>query len=230
MTVTGSTQNFSSSFSEIGVDPVAEQVVTEIGLIELDDIPATATDPFLLNAIFPDIDDIPDGLTDSIPGFTITPMVQPFSFDDFNAAEFSAGQLEITIVNDMVITLGSPVVIQFQEIVGPDTLDIAGASVSFNSLIQTSQSAIETMDLTGITLPGDILVKVSGTSVGTSGNPVMINQGARESSFVTQIGASNLTVTSADAPDRRQQSHRDLRRCADTGADLQRKWRVALTS
>lgn len=199
VTVTGSTQNFSSSFSEIGVDPVAEQVVTEIGLIELDDIPFAATDPFLLNAIFPDIDDIPDGLTDSIPGFTITPMVQPFSFDDFNAAEFSAGQLEITIVNDMVIILGSPVVIQFQEIVGPDTLDIAGASVSFNSLIQPSQSATETMDLSGITLPGDILVKVSGSSVGSAGSPVMINQGARESSFVTQIGASNLTVTSADA-------------------------------
>ena len=50
-----------------------------------------------------------------------------------------------------------------------------------------------------MTLPGDILVQVSGNCLGTSGIPILIDESAKNSSFTVDIGGSNMEVTSATA-------------------------------
>ncbi|MFH1851289.1 MAG: hypothetical protein ABIA75_03000 [Candidatus Neomarinimicrobiota bacterium] len=197
--VDGSSQNFNSGFAEVGIDPVSELINSEIGMIELSDIDPTPADPFQLNKIYPEINAIADGTNDSIPKFTLDPIVNPFSFDDFSAAQFDGGQLAVSIRNDMVITLGSPVVVQFQQVVGIDTSDIAGATVTFATPIAPGAAVTEYMTLTGITLPGDILIQVTGEAAGTQGTIININNTVKTSSFVTEIGGTGLAVTTATA-------------------------------
>ncbi|MFQ6614997.1 MAG: hypothetical protein ACE5D1_09160, partial [Fidelibacterota bacterium] len=187
------------TFDEVGVDPLSTSIQSVLGTIELNNITPQATDPFQLNQVYPDINNIPDGTTTTIPSFTLTPLVKPFTFDDFDEATFSAGTLEITIVNQMVITLGTPITVALLEVNGTDTLAISGATVSFPNFIAPNDSATGVMDLAGLTLPGQILVQVTGGSAGTEGNSILIDQAAKESGFVTRIGASNLQVTSATA-------------------------------
>ena len=126
--------------------------------------------------------------------------MNPFSFDDFVYAEFSSGYLRITIDNGMVIPLGPPVLVQLQQFNGTDTLDIEGASIEFDALIDANGgSATDSLDLSGITLPGSIFVRVTGNCQGTSGIAINIDEDAKNSSFVVGISANNLEVISAEA-------------------------------
>ena len=189
----------SVGFDEVGVNQITKHVSSTIGLIELDDIAPSASDPFRLDKIYPDIISVPDGTNDSIPGFTLNPVVNSFSFDDFDQAVFANGFLDVTIVNDMVITLGNPIQVQLQETDGVDTVDIAGTLVEFNTSIAPGDSATEVLSLAGKTLPGSLLIKVSGNSTGTNGSIITIDSTVKVSSFRTKIGARNLEVNSATA-------------------------------
>ncbi|MBC8400082.1 MAG: hypothetical protein H8E14_01190 [Candidatus Marinimicrobia bacterium] len=189
----------SVGFAEVGVNQITKHVSSTIGLIELDDIAPSASDPFQLDKIYPDIALVPDSTNDSIPGFTLNPVVNSFSFEDFDQAVFTNGFLDVTIVNDMVITLGNPILIQLQETDGIDTVDIAGALVEFNTSIAPGDSATEVLSLAGKTLPGSLLIKVSGNSTGTNGSIIIVDSTAKVSSFSTKIGARDLEVSSATA-------------------------------
>ncbi len=198
VTVEGSQITEASGFDAVGVDPIQQLISSEVGTIQLNDIPPSQTQPFQLNEIVPEVDSIPDGNA-VIPESDLVPVRKPFTFDDFQSATFSGGSLNITILNDMVIALGNPITIQLQEDTGTDTVDISGASVTWVDPIPTSSNATETMDLTGLTLPGNILVEISGHSIGSNGSPVTINDAARTSSFVVEIAGTNLEVVSAEA-------------------------------
>jgi len=189
----------SVGFDEVGVNPITKQISSMIGLIELDDIIPTETDPFRLDQIYPEINLVDDDTTQAIPGFVLNPVVNPFNFSDFDQAVFANGILEITIVNDMVITLGNPIIIQLQKVIGGDTLNIVGAMVQFNTSIVPGNSATEELLLDGITLPGSLLIKVSGNSSGTDGAVIMVDSTAKASGFRTKIGARDLEVNSATA-------------------------------
>ena len=199
VTVTGSTINQSSAFAAVGVSPIQEIIQSEIGPIELGDIPTTATDPFQLNEIVPSVNDIPDGTTTTIPAGNLAPVKKPFTFTDFESADFSGGTLDITINNDMVIGLGSPIDIQLQAVGLNDTTDIAGGLLTFTSVITPGTSQTESLDLTGMTLPGNIMVEVTGSTIGSDGNAILIDAAAKLSAFDILIAGSNLQVSSATA-------------------------------
>ena len=100
----------------------------------------------------------------------------------------------------MVIPLGPPVLIQLQQFNGTDTVDIEGASIEFDSLIDANGgNATDSLDLSGMTLPGSILVRVTGNCQGTSGIAINIDEDAKNSSFVVGISADNLEDISAEA-------------------------------
>ena len=100
----------------------------------------------------------------------------------------------------MVIPLGPPVIIQLQQFNGIDTVDIEGASIEFDALIDANGgSATDSLDLSGMTLPGSIFVRVTGNCQGTSGIAINIDEDAKNSSFVVGISANNLEVISAEA-------------------------------
>ncbi|MBC8375382.1 MAG: hypothetical protein H8E26_04995 [FCB group bacterium] len=198
VTVTGSSINQASAFDTVGVEPIQEDIVSQLGIIELSDIPADTTDPFALNEIVPTINGIPDG-NEVVPGGPLEPVNKPFSFTDFSSAVFAGGTLDITINNDMVIDLGAPINIQLQAFNETDTTNIPNTLVSWGTSIATGTSSTRSLDLNGITLPGDILVLVTGTSNGSNGAAIPIDDEARTSSFNISISGSNLEVSSATA-------------------------------
>ncbi len=87
----------SVGFEEVGVNPITNHISSVLGLITLDDIDPSTSDPFQLDRIYPDIVLVPDSTTDSIPSFALNPVVNPFTFDDFDQAVFSNGFLACII-------------------------------------------------------------------------------------------------------------------------------------
>ena len=192
--------SFNQSVDDVTVTGVEKLITSEIGIITLNDIESSDVDPFIFRDIYPDIENIENGTSTSIPEFELTPIINPFSFDDFGYAEFSSGFLHITINNGMVIPLGPPVLIQLQEFNGVDTVNISGASIEFDALIDANGGSIsDSLDLSGMTLPGNIFVKVTGNCQGTSGIAINIDEDAKNSSFIVSISANNLEVISAEA-------------------------------
>ena len=180
VTVDSSNTTFTIGYDSVGLDNISEPINA---LFELINIDSDTTNPFIFRDIYPAIDDIPDGQFATIPPFELNPVINPFSFD-FEYAVFSGGQLQITIQNDMVIPLGSPINIQLQKVSGPDTTDIPGGMLKFNSGIDANGGiASETMYLAGMTLPGEILIMVTGSSQGTQGIQILIDEDAKNSSF-----------------------------------------------
>ena len=192
--------NFSQNIDDVTVSGVEKNISSSVGIISLGNIEPAGTDPFIFSDIYPDIIDVPNGQSVAIPAFEIDPIINPFSFEDFGYAEFSGGILDITITNNMVIPLGPPILIQLRQVADGDTTDIPGATIEFDELINANDgSATGSLDLSGVTLPGSILVQVSGNCLGTSGIPILIDESAKNSSFTVTIGGSDLEVTSATA-------------------------------
>ncbi len=198
VTVSGSTINHTSGFGAVDVAPIEEIIQSTLGPIELADIPGTTTDPFRLDEMVPSVASIPDGTVQVIPGGDLAPVNKPFSFTDFSEAVFTSGGLEITINNNMAIPLGAPINIALRQVVGTDTTTIPGCVVSWDTPIAVGASSSKTMDLGGKTLPGNILVLVTGSTAG-SGTALTINATVKSSSFNIAIAGSNLVVTSATA-------------------------------
>ncbi|MCF7807172.1 MAG: hypothetical protein K9M49_06805 [Candidatus Marinimicrobia bacterium] len=198
VTVTGSTINQSSGFDPIGVDPINKNIVSALGPIELSDIPPSSTDPIALNEIYPAINSVPDG-NEVVPGGDLDTVRTEFTFDDFQSATFLGGSLDVNIINNMVIYLGNDINIQLQEVIGVDTVDIAGAALQWTTPVAPSTNAIQTLDLTGLTLPGTIIIQISGQTIGSDGQAIQIDNTARNSSFVIDISGSNLQVSEANA-------------------------------
>ena len=84
----------------------------------------------------------------AIPSFEIIPIFKSFTFDDFASADFSQGSLELTINNSMVIPIGSPLLIELLQVTLNDTVNISGAFLQFDDIIDAnSGSATGTINL-----------------------------------------------------------------------------------
>ena len=192
--------NFNQNIDDVTIAIIEKNISSQIGVISLNDIEPTDADPFIFSDIYPEILDIPSGNVVAIPSFEIAPVVKQFSFEDFGFAEFSQGILELSIINNMVIPLGSPLLIELLQISIGDTVSIPGATIQFDELIDANNgNAIGTIDLSDVSLPGEILVKVSGNCQGTSGIEILIDDDAKNSGFVISIGGLDMEVISTNA-------------------------------
>ena len=180
-------------FDPVGIDPVENKVSSEVGLISLDNIDPQATEPYLFSSIYPSVSDIPDGNTVNIPSFALEPVTNNFSFTDFSEAVFSSGSLSLTIVNDLVIPLGDVDV----QLKNSDGSDIVGGSTTIEGPINSGEQQSALLNLSDLTLPGNIIVEVTGSSPGEDN--VLIDNAAKNSSFSVEISGSGLEVISANA-------------------------------
>ena len=180
-------------FEPVGIDPIENKVSSEVGIISLDNIDPQATEPYLFSSIYPSVSDIPNGNTVNIPSFDLEPVTNDFSFSDFSAAVFSDGSLSLTIINNLVIPLGDVDV----QLKNADGSDIVGGSTTIVGPINSGEQQSALLDLSNVTLPGDIIVEVTGSSPGQ--NNVLIDDDAKNSSFSVEITGSGLEVTSATA-------------------------------
>ena len=180
-------------FDPVGIDAVENKVVSEVGLITLDNIEPQSTEPYLFSSIYPSVSDIPNDSTVTIPSFDLEPVTNSFSFNDFSEAAFNSGSLSITIINNLVIPLGDVDV----KLKKSDGSDIIGGTTTIQGPINSSSQQSALLDLSGLTLPGNIIVEVTGSSPGEAN--VLINEAAKISSFSVEISGSGLEVTSANA-------------------------------
>ena len=180
-------------FDPVGIDPIENIVQSEVGIISLDNIDPQTTASYLFSSIYPSVNDIPDGSSVDIPSFDLEPVTNNFSFNDFSEAVFSSGSLSLTIVNDLVIPLGDVDV----KLKNSDGSEISGAATTIAGPISSGSQATGDLDLSGVTLPGSVVVEVTGSSPGE--NSVLINDSTKVSSFSVEISGSSLEVTSATA-------------------------------
>ena len=180
-------------FDPVGIDPIENVVQSEVGIISLDNIDPQTTDPYLFSSIYPSVNDIPNESSVNIPGFDLEPVTNNFTFNDFSEAVFSSGSLSLTVVNDLVIPLGDVDV----KLKTSDGVEISGASTTIAGPINSGTQATGILDLSGVTLPGAVIVEVTGSSPGQDN--ILINDDAKSSSFSVQISGSDLEVTSATA-------------------------------
>ena len=180
-------------FDPVGIDPIENKVSSEVGLISLDNIDPQATEPYFFLSIYPSVSDIPDGNTVNIPSFALDPVTNNFSFTDFSEAVFNSGSLSLTIVNDLVIPLGD-VDVQLKNSYGSD---IVGGSTTIAGPINSGEQQSALLELSDLTLPGNIIVEVTGSSPGEDN--VLIDNAAKNSSFSVEISGSGLEVISANA-------------------------------
>ena len=180
-------------FDPVGINSIENKVVSEIGLITLDNIEPEATDPYLFSAIYPSISDLPNESTVNIPFFNLEPTTNNFSFSDFSEATFNSGSLSITIINNLVIPLGD-IEVKFKR---SDGSEISGGVTTIQGPINIDSQESAILDLSGLTLPGNVIVEVAGSSPG--GENILINDDAKNSSFSVEISGSGLEVISANA-------------------------------
>jgi hypothetical protein len=119
-----------------------------------------------------------------------------FTFEDFKSADFAGGSMSMTIQNDMVIPLGPPVNVDIQDMNG-NTLVASAAKWEEEIASNTASSKI--LNMAGISLVGEIKIVVTGSSPGSGGTAINVDDAARSSSFTVEISASEPKVTSAVA-------------------------------
>ena len=181
----------SIGFENVGVSPINQVITSAIGTIELSDFPEKETDPYSFSSIFPGINDFPNG-SHNIPGFNLEPVENSFSFDDFSSAEFTGGTLTLTIVNNLVIPLGeTDIVLKNGD--GSDIVNIP----TIPGPINPGESSSGNLSLNELSLPGNVIVEVTGSSPGADN--VVIDDAARNSSFTVNVSGSSLEVSSATA-------------------------------
>ena len=86
---------FLKSVEDVTISDVDKKIVSEIGPIKLKDIEPSNVDPFVFRDIYPDIENIENGTSSSIPEFEITPILNPFSFDDLDTLNFQVVSCEL---------------------------------------------------------------------------------------------------------------------------------------
>ena len=186
--------SFSQNVENVEVDAVSDSISSAVGTISLEDIGSTETeDPYTLESIHPDLALSHGTPVPIIPGFDLEPVTSPFTFDDFDDALFSSGELVITIQNELSIPLGD---IDITLLHDPSQSPIGGSDVHIEGPIPKGTSKSGTLFLSDLTepLPGNIIVLVNGNSPG--GTNVLID---KDSFFKVLISGSDLEIESARA-------------------------------
>jgi len=194
-------KQYSSQMDPVGVDPVNQSVTSLLGKITLDDTDPAETEPVLLTELI-DTTGVNDGEQTVVPQSTEAPTIyRTVNFNEFDNANFSDGQLAITIFNDLVLELGAPVTVRLLK---SDSTIIYGsdgdsARATWTTGIMPGFSAEKTISLAGKVLPGNIIIQITGVIAGSGPANITNNESSRNSSFVVKVQAKDLEVTSAQA-------------------------------
>ena len=203
VTVDSSTTSFHVGYDPAVLDDITRQVSAEVGLIEMDNIDPVQTEPFEFREIMPAslvtaietalvlAGDTAEVVIDTV---ALVPRQKPVTFSSINSVTVGSGFLDITIVNNLFIPLGSPIVVDVNTSLGAPIFDLI-----WEAEIPPGDSATLSQDLAGITLPGDLLIVVSGTSNGSHGEVVTVTNTDLDSDFSTRVYARNVQAVRADA-------------------------------
>jgi hypothetical protein len=203
VTVDSSTTSFNIRYEPAGLADITKQVRAEVGLIEMDNIDPAETAPFYFREIMPaslvtaietalvQAGDTAEVVVDPI---ALVPRQKSVAFSSIDSVTVSSGFLDVTIINNLFIHLGSPIVVDVSDSVGVPLFDL-----TWEAEIPPGDSATLTRDLAGEILPGKLLIVVSGTSSGSHGEAVTVTNEDLDSSFRTRAEARAVQAARAHA-------------------------------
>ena len=203
VTVDSSNTTFTIGYDSVGLDDITELIDAKIGLVELDNIGAEETDPISFSDIMPAalVANIDAAITAGggssdvvVDTVALVPQQKSISFDSFSSADISSGNIDVTITNNLFIPLGAPIYVDVKNSIGTPIFQLV-----WNTEIAPDSSSTITQDVSGMTLPGNMLVEVSGTSNGSQGDTVTVTTGDLSSTFTIELAARDFQVTQAIA-------------------------------
>jgi hypothetical protein len=190
----------SITYDLVGLADISEQIIAEVGLIEMDNIEPLISDPVPFRAIMPEalIDNLEAMLADSggsahvvIDPVELLPVQSEFAFNSFNEMVLASGFMDLTITNEMFIYLGLPLTVTML-----DTFGVELFSIPWSEEIAPGAESTESVDMSGRTIPGNVLLQLSGTSNGTHGDPVLIDESDLDSGFILGMAARDFLAES----------------------------------
>ena len=203
VTVDSSNTTFTIGYDSVGLDDITELIDAKIGLVELDNIGAEETDPISFSDIMPAalVANIDAAITAGggssnvvVDTVALVPQQKSISFDSFSSADISSGNIDVTITNNLFIPLGAPIYVDVKNNIGTLIFQLV-----WDTEIAPDSSSTITQDVSGMTLTGNMLVEVSGTSNGSQGDTVTVTTGDLSSTFTIELAARDFQVTQAIA-------------------------------
>ena len=203
VTIDSSTTSFTIKYDSVGLDDITALVDAEIGLIELDNIGAEETDPISFSDVMPTtlVTAIETAITAAggtaevlVDTVALIPQQKSVNFDSFTSAALSSGYIDVKIINNLFIPLGAPIYIDIKNNIGTQIFQLI-----WDTEIVAGDSATASQDVSGMSLPGSMLVEVSGTSNGSQGQQVAVTIADMSSTFTVGLTAREFQVTQASA-------------------------------
>ena len=203
VTVDSSTTSFTIEYDSVGLDDITAIIDAEIGLIELDNIGAEETDPISFADVMPTslVMAIETAITAAggtaevlVDTVALIPQQKSVSFDSFTSATLNSGYIDVKIINNLFIPLGAPIYVDIKNNIGTQIFQL-----TWDMEIAAGDSATVIQDVSGMSLPGSMLVEVSGTSNGSQGQQVAVTTADMSSTFTVGLTAREFQVTQASA-------------------------------
>ncbi len=201
--IDSSQTRFAIGYDSVGLDDISELIDAEIGLINLDNIGSQNTDPISFSDAMPSslVDIIEAAITASggsaevmVDTVALVPQQKTISFDSFISATVDSGFIDVKIYNNLFIPLGAPIYVDIKNSIGTELFQLV-----WNSEIAAGDSSAISHNVSGMTLPGDMLVEVSGTSNGSQGEQVAVTIADLSSTFTINVLARGFNVSEASA-------------------------------
>ena len=201
--IDSSQTTFSIGYDSVGIDDISEFIDAEIGLIDLNNIGSQNTDPISFSDAMPSslVDIIEAAITAAggsaeviVDTVALVPQQKTISFDSFTSATIDSGFIDVKIYNNLFIPLGAPIYVDIKNSIGTELFQLV-----WNSEIATGDSSTISHNVSGMMLPGDMLVEVSGTSNGSQGEEVAITTADLSSTFTINVSARGFSVSEATA-------------------------------
>ena len=203
VTVDSSTTSFTIEYDSVGLDDITALIDAEIGLIELDNIGAEETDPISFADVMPTslVMAIETAITAAggtaevlVDTVALIPQQKSVSFDSCTSATLNSGYIDVKIINNLFIPLGAPIYVDIKNNIGTQIFQL-----TWDMEIAAGDSATVIQDVSGMSLPGSMLVEVSGTSNGSQGQQVAVTTADMSSTFTVGLTAREFQVTQASA-------------------------------
>lgn len=201
--IDSSQTTFSIGYDSVGIDDISELIDAEIGLIDLHNIGSQNTEPILFSDAMPSsLVNIIETTINAAGGsaevivdtVALIPQQKTISFDSFTSATIDSGFIDVKINNNLFIPLGAPIYVDIKNSIGTELFQLI-----WNSEIAAGDSSTISHNVSGMTLPGDMLVEVSGTSNGSQGEEVAITTEDLSSTFTINVSARDFSVSEATA-------------------------------
>lgn len=201
--IDSSQTRFAIGYDSVGLDDISELIDAEIGLINLDNIGSQNTDPISFSDAMPSslVDIIEAAITASggsaevmVDTVALVPQQKTISFDSFTSVTVDSGFIDVKIYNNLFIPLGAPIYVDIKNSIGTELFQLV-----WNSEIAAGDSSAISHNVSGMTLPGDMLVEVSGTSNGSQGEQVAVTIADLSSTFTINVLARGFNVSEASA-------------------------------